>query len=1000
MQAFTSRISLRATRRKSSTNAMKDLSASASRRASSAVHALSGDELDVCRLDLKAWLRDGFNLHVKLEPGLADLRSGVALCQLAAAIEILHTQVMLAEEQPWQSQMIKCNEKATVGSFFAKDNINRFLAWCARYVEDAFLFKLEDLNGQPEGDEPVLRCLALLARAQRGASSSLALAEEQIFAGNYQPDEQQLAELLRPTLLAAGLELDSYLGIGQFKLKNDPRLFYAVKIDETAVVSSQAMPFTWTTIESFVGAGKKSRGSVARILDSLRSTKHGKNRSRPTSMALSSASSTLEETVASPQSTTSPQNAVSESPTSGGLVTRKHRPLPLPKGRQESESRSARASMAFSFRPQSVAEALASPLLNETPLTAEPTPRSSFSSSVPTPSLSTRASNADVTTKLAGLPLPRKITRHQTSEEGRIEGSAETETRRKSASTTFASRRASAASQPLTSPKLMSISETTSPKAVMSLTKTTQDVRMEQKQTTYTLSSVVEQTTISNKSDQETQPAADIKLDHLAETLAAIVNNAVGKQAEPEAHNGLAAEAVESPKVDMSVPAQKQSSPSKIELASKPPSYQSVEKMVLAESQTQMTNTNFLNPLAPRNSTAPDQPESPTMAVITTTTSRHMPAHTVVRDEGRPGVARRSSETLDSMSAMKRSGYLELRRTAPTVLPRPKRFSTSNSWKPAETRLHADTMRKNSASTQLEPQSSGSPDSHQEAQDNTTRDKDHHVSTAHSNNGTCGHPPDSKTDSNNPGLLPTEATSVEETVKAEPLDSSSKQSIPENVLTFSQEEFDRRLHEFAEEKLHKQARAYQEQITRLEYERDHLQRKMESLEEAAEDVEANYDKQLQAMSKQRDDAKKLANMLQDTAADLRMQLADCKNEHAEQVARLEAELDKLKAIACEANAHGPSENNETQTSMNQDLAVVQQLEHALSTAQQEFHAEKAASGHRVASLSAQMYSLQQENNDLQEEVAQIKASQQQAIDKIVALAGLAIDLKDLFVPTS
>ena len=167
--------------------------------------------------------------------------SGVILCQIAAAIEMAHTKLMLSEGVPWKPKRVKFYEKATTGlvlaamvstetistersrlrersrerhaqtntftytckhngkgpiqqlthvpcshtlqlldapgagSFFARDNINRFIMWCERYIPKASIFSVDDLSGKPEADTAVLGwyvCFGSIAPL-RGASAGV-----------------------------------------------------------------------------------------------------------------------------------------------------------------------------------------------------------------------------------------------------------------------------------------------------------------------------------------------------------------------------------------------------------------------------------------------------------------------------------------------------------------------------------------------------------------------------------------------------------------------------------------------------------------------------------------------------------------------------------------------------------------------------------------------------------------------------------------------------------
>ena len=175
--------------------------------------------------------------------------SGVILCQIAAAIEMAHTKLMLSEGVPWKPKRVKFYEKATTGlvlaamvstetistersrlrersrerhaqtntftytckhngkgpiqqlthvpcshtlqlldapgagSFFARDNINRFIMWCERYIPKASIFSVDDLSGKPEADTAVLGwyvCFGSIApggsvRGERSNSTRLVL---------------------------------------------------------------------------------------------------------------------------------------------------------------------------------------------------------------------------------------------------------------------------------------------------------------------------------------------------------------------------------------------------------------------------------------------------------------------------------------------------------------------------------------------------------------------------------------------------------------------------------------------------------------------------------------------------------------------------------------------------------------------------------------------------------------------------------------------------------
>eukprot|EP00730_Choanoeca_flexa_P002104 TRINITY_DN10912_c0_g1_i3.p1 TRINITY_DN10912_c0_g1~~TRINITY_DN10912_c0_g1_i3.p1 ORF type:complete len:970 (+),score=304.84 TRINITY_DN10912_c0_g1_i3:166-3075(+) len=217
--------------------------------------------LQALRCDLAAW----FNVvlsrsDIEGTSFVNSLQSGVLLCSVARVIESTHTKWALTHQIPWKPSRVKCNEKATPGSFFARDNILSFLNWCAKFGGSAMLFDCDDLV-EGRNEEAVLHCLHALARSQRGVIAPILIRAEEAVNGNSSEtlldvlaDLPNLNEPICSAVRAAGWDPEAVViepdDSGMYYLGTDAQPCCVALAGGLAMI--KVGPVQWTTLTRYI----------------------------------------------------------------------------------------------------------------------------------------------------------------------------------------------------------------------------------------------------------------------------------------------------------------------------------------------------------------------------------------------------------------------------------------------------------------------------------------------------------------------------------------------------------------------------------------------------------------------------------------------------------------------------------------------------------------------------------------------------------------------------
>ncbi|KAL3882500.1 hypothetical protein ACJMK2_028837 [Sinanodonta woodiana] len=116
--------------------------------------------------DLADWLCKTLGIDISVDNFMDVLDNGVCLCKLAQLVQRKAQEAVqqgiVDEELP--NMKLCCNERATSGSWFARDNMANFLNWCKAFgMQDDCIFETEDLVSH-KSERQVVICLLELAR--------------------------------------------------------------------------------------------------------------------------------------------------------------------------------------------------------------------------------------------------------------------------------------------------------------------------------------------------------------------------------------------------------------------------------------------------------------------------------------------------------------------------------------------------------------------------------------------------------------------------------------------------------------------------------------------------------------------------------------------------------------------------------------------------------------------------------------------------------------------
>ncbi|ESO98580.1 hypothetical protein LOTGIDRAFT_57760, partial [Lottia gigantea] len=116
--------------------------------------------------DICQWLAKTLEIDISPKTFLDVLDNGVYLCKLVNIIQKKAEEGIkigkFKEKLP--NCKVRCKERASSGSWFARDNTSNFINWCREYgIHDDCLFEAEDLVAHKQ-EKPIIVCLMELAR--------------------------------------------------------------------------------------------------------------------------------------------------------------------------------------------------------------------------------------------------------------------------------------------------------------------------------------------------------------------------------------------------------------------------------------------------------------------------------------------------------------------------------------------------------------------------------------------------------------------------------------------------------------------------------------------------------------------------------------------------------------------------------------------------------------------------------------------------------------------
>ncbi|XP_010120597.1 PREDICTED: GAS2-like protein 2, partial [Chlamydotis macqueenii] len=134
--------------------------------------------------DLAEWLKELYDLDIKVGTFMEVLETGAVLCSHAnnvthVAREFACTHPSVARHLHLPTASVACNLTAQPGTFQARDNVSNFIQWCRKEmdIKDVLMFETEDLVLRKNEKNFVLCLLELARRAARFGMSAPTLVQ-------------------------------------------------------------------------------------------------------------------------------------------------------------------------------------------------------------------------------------------------------------------------------------------------------------------------------------------------------------------------------------------------------------------------------------------------------------------------------------------------------------------------------------------------------------------------------------------------------------------------------------------------------------------------------------------------------------------------------------------------------------------------------------------------------------------------------------------------------
>ena len=131
------------------------------------ISAREKDDLELIKGDVCEWLGKTLEIEISAGSFMDTLDTGVVLCKLARLIQDKARSAKEAGDKvnvviPMET--VKCQFRATKGSFFARDNSANFIKWCKKLgVNEEVMFESNGLV-QQEDEKRVILCLIDVSR--------------------------------------------------------------------------------------------------------------------------------------------------------------------------------------------------------------------------------------------------------------------------------------------------------------------------------------------------------------------------------------------------------------------------------------------------------------------------------------------------------------------------------------------------------------------------------------------------------------------------------------------------------------------------------------------------------------------------------------------------------------------------------------------------------------------------------------------------------------------
>ena len=160
------------------------------------------EELFPIKEDLAEWLKRLLGIDITAHTFMEALEDGVALCALVDKIQEAAATANDSEIGPLSLAPLKCHRNAPKGSFYARDNASKFLAFAREMgVVEAVLFASNGLVNREQPKEVVLTLLDFARKAtKRGFlvdPPTLVTMEREIEAEEKKIEEEQPGLTLR-----------------------------------------------------------------------------------------------------------------------------------------------------------------------------------------------------------------------------------------------------------------------------------------------------------------------------------------------------------------------------------------------------------------------------------------------------------------------------------------------------------------------------------------------------------------------------------------------------------------------------------------------------------------------------------------------------------------------------------------------------------------------------------------------------------------------------------